>query len=334
MGATPDGSMLWAMHPIAAAGRLVGAAYVQAPEYRLFQGFILMPALLGAGLALAALVVVFTPIGLTFGLLTMRGPVRRLRELVGASTDLAAGNFSRRVQPRGADEVAQLERQFNETAGKLEGAVQAQRDLAARNARLAERGRIARELHESISQELFSLRLTLGGLEMDERDPELTERLGQLGESVSRAIRQMRALMLELRPVDVDQLDLEAGLRELATAYAARLGIAVDADIEPVQLDVDRADALLRIAQEALSNVARHSGASRIELALRRSGDAVNLSVTDDGRGFDPAAPESRLGIGLELMRERAAEIGGRAELRSDPKGGTRLLVTLPGASA
>jgi len=328
--ATKDGRVQWSLRPVVAAGGVTGAVYVQAPEIGQLRDAIAAASAGPALTAVVVLVVVFTPVGITFGLLTMRGPVRRLRALVEANVDLAAGGFSRRVRPGGRDEVGQLERQFNATAAQLEDAVQAQRQLAATNAQLAERARLARDLHESISQELFSMRLMLGSLEPGGSEAELAARIGQLRAVANDAIRQMRALLLELRPVEVGPADLGSCLEELSAAYGSRLGILVDCRVEPVELDQARTEGLLGIAREALANVARHADASRVELALERADGVVRLTVADDGAGFDPGLPESRRGLGLRLMRERGEELGGRVELDSGPGRGTRLLVTVP----
>lgn len=205
------------------------------------------------------------------------------------------------------------------------------REAAADHARVAERDRIARELHDSISQELFAVRMTVSALEARHtEDVALSAQLRQVGQSLAVATRQTRALLLELRPPRAAGLDLASALRDLAASYRSRVGVVVDARVEPIDLPGSVRDGLLRIAQETLANAARHSGADRIEVTLRRGKGAVELRVTDNGRGFAPDSGAARLGLGLRLLEERAAELRATLEVDSAPDRGTLVLVTIP----
>jgi signal transduction histidine kinase len=142
--------------------------------------------------------------------------------------------------------------------------------------------------------------------------------------------RAMRALLLEMRPLELEDLGLEDALRTLAQTYGARLGITVTAEVQPVALDVRAEHALLRIAQEALANAARHSSATLIALRLTNDGETVTLTISDNGEGFDPRDGAGRHGLGLRIMRERVEELRGTFDLRSAPGDGTRLVIALP----
>lgn len=277
----------------------------------------------------AVLVLVVAPIGATVGVLTMRGTVTRLAMLLEASRALAQGDFSRRVEPRGSDEVTELQRQFNAMAEQLEDALNRQRKLTAENVRLEERSRIARDLHDSVSQDLFSIRMLLAGLGVRHADDrELSAQLAALNTSANDSIRVMRALLLELRPPTLDGLDLAAGLHELAETFGSRLEINVQAHVDEVSLGAPAEQALLRVAQEALANAARHSGADRVDLGLTARDGIVQLRVTDNGRGF---APETeRRGLGLRIVEERVRDLDGDLRLESGPGRGTDLIVTVP----
>ena len=331
----PDGQVLWTLYPVWLGTGVAGAIYVQAPAPA--TGIVLgiaqasyLPLVVGAIVLVTA--VVLGPVGAAFGLLTMHGTVRRLRRLVGASRAFAAGDFSQRVEPRGSDEVAELQRQFNAMAAQLDEAVHAQERLSAQNARLAERGRIARELHDAMSQDLFSLRMRLAALEQRHAgDPELRGQLSQLSATASDVIRQMRALLLELRPPVTDGLDLETGIHQLSQAYGSRLGIAAEARTESVTVGPAAQVALLRVAQEALANAARHSGGDRVEISLEARDGWVGLRVADNGRGFVLDAQHH--GLGLRLMRERVQELGGTLEVESSPTRGTSLWARVPAAA-
>jgi len=148
--------------------------------------------------------------------------------------------------------------------------------------------------------------------------------------TVSGALHEMQALLLELRPVALREAGLLPALDELCRAYRDRLGIAVEADLEPVELDPAAEPAVLRVVQEALANAVKHARPSRVVLRVRDAGGGrAVLSVSDDGAGFDPARAAGRHGMGLDLMRERVAELGGQLRLESAPGEGTTVRVTL-----
>jgi signal transduction histidine kinase len=318
---TDQGQVLWSTQPVVSDARTVGAVYVQTPPPS--RSELPVPLRL-AGLALLA-GMLLGPVGAVFGLLTMRGSVRRLRRVLDALAALGRGDHGRRLPVGGHDEIGQVERQFNIMAVRLTEAVALQRSAAAIEARLAERERLAGALHDAISQDLFAMRVTLHGLEASHgSDLELVARLGGLRAGTSRVMRQLRALVLALRPAPVNHLGLPAGLQELADRYAERLSLPVDTAIEPVRLAPVREEALLQVAQEALSNAARHAGAHRVELSLRTVTGEVELRVRDDGRGFDPSAGGG--GLGLVLARDLAERAGARLQVTSTPGQGTCVL--------
>jgi two-component system, NarL family, sensor histidine kinase LiaS len=143
-------------------------------------------------------------------------------------------------------------------------------------------------------------------------------------------IREMRALLLELRPAQLEHLGLAEALEDLAAAYRTRLGISVTTTIRPVSLPPQAEQALLRITQEALSNAARHADATAITLDLAPQEQQVTLTITDNGQGFEPAVGETQRGLGLRSMQERVEELGGSFVVESAPGQGTRVQVSLP----
>ena len=195
-------------------------------------------------------------------------------------------------------------------------------ERAQQAAALEERQRLARELHDAVTQTLSSASLIAEVLpRLWDRDPdEGRRRLSELSELTRGALAEMRALLLELRPAALTEAALGDLLRQLAAATTgrARLPVAVAVDGQralPAEVQL----ALYRIAQEALANVARHAGATRVAVSLRATPEQVELRIADDGRGFDPAAvPAGHLGVGI--MRERAEAVG--AALRIDSRGG------------
>jgi signal transduction histidine kinase len=272
------------------------------------------------------------PVGTLFGLLSTGGVVKRLRRLADTTAGYADGDFSRRLEPGSTDELGRLEGNFNEMAGRLQAAMDRERATAEKGARLAERSRISRELHDSISQDLFSLALLARGLSKAlPPDSDVKEEVRRLEETVESANREMRALLLELRPTTLEEKGLIPALEDMVATYGARLGIKVDAELEPVRMAPAGELAALRIAQEGIANAIKHAKATTIRLQLRRQGTSAEITVTDDGRGLDPNLNGGRQGLGLRLMRERVEELGGSLAIRSKEGEGTTVCASLPG---
>jgi signal transduction histidine kinase len=143
-------------------------------------------------------------------------------------------------------------------------------------------------------------------------------------------MHEMQALLLELRPVALADAGLIAALQELCHAYHDRLGVTVDADLEPVELAPGAEHAALRVVQEALANAVKHAQPTRIALRLHHQDGQVAVTVVDDGGGFEVARAGERHGLGVGLMRERVAELGGTFQLNSTPGQGTSIRVLPP----
>ncbi|MFE1251059.1 GAF domain-containing sensor histidine kinase [Streptomyces sp. NPDC058735] len=198
-----------------------------------------------------------------------------------------------------------------------------------------ERSRLAHELHDAVSQKLFSLRLTAqAATALVDRDPARAKgELHQVAVLAAEAADELRAAVVELRPAALDEDGLVATLRTqiqvLDRAHSARVtftGHGVKA------LPASQEEAVLRVAQEALHNALRHSGGSRVEVALERRGNGAVLRVRDDGDGFDPGAVR-RAGrhLGLVSMRDRASGAGGTLTVESAPGKGTTIEMEVPG---
>jgi signal transduction histidine kinase len=213
--------------------------------------------------------------------------------------------------------------------------------IAIENARLHERSRelstveerkrLARELHDSVTQTLFSIGLTAeAAAGLVESDPARARRELETLQVLTRtAMEEMRSLIFELRPAELETEGLAAALRRhvdvLRRLYPQEIELAVDGD---GRLAPDVEKGLLRIAQEALGNALRHSGAERVELSLEERDSRVTLRVADDGRGFDPEEAQLRSRrLGLVSMRERAEAFGGTIIIDSAPGRGTTVTV-------
>jgi signal transduction histidine kinase len=209
---------------------------------------------------------------------------------------------------------------------------------ARRLAVLEERQRLARELHDSVSQVLYGVglgaRTTSTLLDRADIPPELKSSLAEPLDYVlslaEAGLAEMRALIFELRPDSLEREGLVVALTRQAAATRTRHKLEVHTEFcrEPA-LPFEAKEALYRIAQEALNNVARHARASRVQIRLYREGGSVVLEVEDNGVGFDPQR-EYPGHLGLHSMRERAARLEGRLEIDSSPGQGTRLRIWLP----
>jgi signal transduction histidine kinase len=210
-----------------------------------------------------------------------------------------------------------------------------ERDLRKQAAELAsgeERAHLARELHDSVTQALFSMTLLSRSIELLlVKDPsQVPAKLAALRDLQKDALAEMRALIFELRPGNVEESGLIGALKTHTAGLAGRIGLPVvlDADLEarpPIEVE----ETLYRIAQEALHNTVKHAGAHQVRLEVSRVADGVRLRVSDDGRGFDPSTvPDGHLG--LAGMRARAEKLGGRITVTSAPGKGTSIEVVVP----
>jgi signal transduction histidine kinase len=194
---------------------------------------------------------------------------------------------------------------------------------------------LATELHDEIGRDLTSLGLNLSAIRAGLPQAE-TERLGPRFEDAQRLVvgisTAIRGLMARLRPPVLDDYGLPAALRWHAEVFSQRTGLEVCLQIsEPFpRLCAEKEVTLFRIAQEALTNAAKHSGAGIVTVELRCSAGTVRLAIGDDGLGFNPGvigAPRAESGWGMTIMRERTASIGGRFEVRSSPEEGSCVTV-------
>jgi signal transduction histidine kinase len=204
--------------------------------------------------------------------------------------------------------------------------------------RLAERGRLAREIHDTLAQGLISIVLLLEATE-DALPPASSTARRHLEQALRTArenLGEARRLVWELRPESLATASLGEALQRQAQRLGEETGIATSATVtgRPGQLPADTEVALLRIAQEALANVRKHSGASRMALTLSYMEDETVLDVRDDGVGFDPARSQARAsgGYGLRVMHERVRELGGQLAVETSPGRGTTIAVSLPEA--
>lgn len=201
---------------------------------------------------------------------------------------------------------------------------------ATEGATAAERTRLARDLHDAVSQTLFSASIIADVLpRLWERNPEEgRKRLAEIRELTRGALAEMRTLLLELRPSALIEAELGTLLYQLGESVTGRARIPVSVNVTgQYEMPVDAKVVLYRIAQEALNNVAKHSGATQVQVKLDFQPDHLILSIVDNGRGFDiqKVAPDS---LGTGIMRERARSIGAALSIESQPDQGTKIMVS------
>ncbi len=225
------------------------------------------------------------------------------------------------------EEVERLELAFLRMMRRLE-AERRRAGSAALAAQEEERARVARDLHDEVNQSLTGLLLRLEAAR-SAAPPRLEPELAETKTLANQAMRELLDLARRLRPTALDDLGLAAAIAGLVD----RLGegeiaatIAVEGDFS--DLGDDAQLVVYRVAQEALSNAARHSGAAHVAVALRHGPEEVELTVADDGRGF--AFAESERGLGIGGMRERALLVGGELTIESRPDAGTTVRLTIP----
>ena len=261
-----------------------------------------------------ALLFAIVPVGVLFGLLASWRLVRRVRRLERATVAVADGDYSVALPVSGRDEVGRLEANFTTMTRQLGSALAAERQRATGDARAAERARIAREVHDAISQHLFGMRMIAAGMRRADPGNQQARAIERISEE---ALRDMQALLLELRPASLDGAGLAPALQEMCASYHDRLGVTVNASVDDVTVPAPVEHALLRITQEACANAVRHGHTRRLAVSMTRQDGHVELAVRDTGTGFDPAAPHA--GSGLAHIRDRVAELGGPWTSRAHP---------------
>ncbi|GAA2395393.1 HAMP domain-containing sensor histidine kinase [Streptomyces glaucosporus] len=253
-------------------------------------------------------------------------PLDRLTRLMTTVDLLRPGQ---RLPVAGQGGVAELIRAFNDMLDRLE-AERAASSARVLSAQEAERRRIAQELHDEVGQSMTAVLLELKRAADRVPDGELRADLLHAQETTRESLDEVRRIARRLRPGVLEDLGLVSALTALAGDFATHTGLVVrrrfDTGLPP--LDRERELVLYRVAQEGLTNAARHADAEHVELGLRRTAGGVVLSVADDGRGVGLA----REGAGIRGMRERALLVGASLEIESSPGGGTRVLLSVPTA--
>jgi NarL family two-component system sensor histidine kinase LiaS len=263
-------------------------------------------------------------VGIGFGLMTTRRLVKRLGVISTAADEWARGNFSASVSDRSADELGRLAGRLNSMAVELKDMLALRQELAG----MEERNRLARDLHDTVKQQVFALGMQIGAAQavLDGGPEQARKRLAEAGDLVRQIQQELITIIRELQPVSQAGKGFEQTLREHAENWSRQSGVAAEVQFdEGLALAPEAEHAFLRITQEALSNISRHGRATRATVRLGQGEDGgVTLTVTDDGTGFD--AERVNGGMGLRNMRERAEALpGGWFRVESEKGKGARV---------
>jgi signal transduction histidine kinase len=250
---------------------------------------------------------------------------------VGGRTLGVLSMFGEAGLPFNVEEVALLSSVADQVGVVMENT--RLRQLAEEAAVMKERDRLARELHDSVTQSLYSLTLFAeAGRELIKAGDlgRVEHHLARIGETAQQSLKEMRLLVHELRPPVLERDGLVGALHQRLDAVERRAGVEARLLVEElVELPPTVEEGLYRIAQEALNNALKHAAATSVTVHLRTDGGRVELEVIDNGRGFDPKAVSDKGGMGLISMRERAEKLGGSLTVLSVPGEGTRVKVSV-----
>lgn len=272
---------------------------------------------------------------------------RRVDALRFAIVQVANGNLSERIKPLGMDPFDRIYTDFNSMAGTLERKMASlrlaadaglQRQAEAEETAVTEeRKRLARDLHDSVSQHLFAIHMSASSAVkmLDRGEPEdargMAEQLVRMSELTQ---KQIRSLLAQLRPVELDGRRLPEALEGWFAETCRHHGLQGRLDVRlPEQLPGSVEHQLFLMIQEGMANIAKHASATRADLALFDNGRQIVLQLEDDGKGFR-SGEVSRHSYGLSTMRERALKLGGELELVSREGKGTRIRAHIPNLNA
>ncbi|MFN8382532.1 MAG: histidine kinase [Anaerolineales bacterium] len=273
--------------------------------------------------------------------LSQRFLSRPISELMRGVRAITLGDLSVSVPVTSNDELGELASSFNRMTDELNRRTrelsQTSAELQIKEAQvkvaaLEERQKLARELHDSVSQALYGIALGARTAQTQlERDPaKLAEPLDYILSLAEAGLSEMRALIFELRPESLQNEGLVAALTKQTDAARARhkMDVVTQFDFEP-NISLDAKEALYRITQEAMQNIVKHAHATRAELTLQEREGQLVLEIRDNGKGFDPSRKYPGH-LGMKSMPERAAQIGGEFHIQSQPNVGTVITIRLP----
>ncbi|MGB7999879.1 MAG: sensor histidine kinase [Anaerobacillus sp.] len=266
----------------------------------------------------------------------------RLEDISTQIKVLSRGKFSERMQTSEQDEIGRIRSELNELAGKLQKQVTSLQNLANQKAELAEkargvaiieeRQRLARDLHDAVSQQLFALNMmSSASIKIMERDIETAKsQMIDVADLASKAQVEMRALLLHLRPIQLSEDSLCTGISKLVDELEKKSGVNFQLTFDEIpELPRGIEENLFRIVQESLGNALRHANASEIRITIKLKQNQLLLHIKDNGSGFE-VSNQKKGAYGLGSIQERCDEIGGQFRIASRPSEGTLVEVRVP----
>ncbi|MFB5663200.1 histidine kinase [Alteribacillus sp. HJP-4] len=267
----------------------------------------------------------------------------RIDFLIESTMALEKGDFSKRSEIEGDDEISVMSNHLNAVAARLEEQAGSMQKLTAERAEWQlsikqaaaedERQRLARELHDAVSQQLFAISMTTSALKKTlEKDKEKGMQQAVLIEKMAGTAQgEMRALLMHLRPFNLEGKGLKEGLENLLEELSEKTNLQINWNIENEEnLGRGIEDHLFRISQEALSNILRHAQAHQVHMQLKVFHGQLRMKIIDDGIGFQLDKDQKQSSYGLSTMKERVTELGGVIHILSYPGKGTQVEVTVP----
>jgi NarL family two-component system sensor histidine kinase LiaS len=289
--------------------------------------------------AAVLILLIAVPLSILLSLLTTRALIARMQRLVDATAQIAAGHYEQRIvvsNQRNIGMLELLEQQFNSIAEQLMQSVEQQRVLSEQNARLAERAHIFRDLHDGVKQQAFALTMQISAARaLLDTQPEMARTHLENSEVLAHEMQQeLTSLIHSSRPSTLSEKGFATALRDYIAAWSWQQHTPVQQHIEAFSTTPLLEETLLRITQEGLSNIARHSHATSVcyTLSYSQEDHTVKLVLQDNGCGFDEnkLMLEPTAGIGLQSMRERIETLHGTLQIETGHDLGTRIVASCP----
>ena len=279
------------------------------------------------GRSILLLLLSATLVGTIFGALTARGMVARFDRVSQVTDAWSQGDFSEFIEDSYGDEISTLTIRLNQMAKQLQQFLKRSQEMAVSE----ERNRLARDLHDSAKQEALAASFHLGtALTLFERDPASAKsHLIEASNLVDSVKVELTDLIHELRPPSMNGRHFDETLNEYVIEWAHQTGIEATLNVDGFfDLSLETKQAIYRIMQEALANVAKHSSANSVDVTMCFGDDSVEFCLSDDGVGFDPE--QQYAGMGLDSMRERVESLNGEFSIQSEHGYGTKICITIP----
>lgn len=274
--------------------------------------------------------IVIAIVGSIFGYFSSRTLVRRFNKIQAGPEAWQKGDFNFRIDGSAKDELGKLARQLNNMAEEIQRLMQNRQELAT----LEERQRLARELHDSVKQQIFASGMQLATVKLKtEENSATTKHLDAAEALIHKAQEELTTLIHKLMPVALEGKGLVQAIREHIEVWQDNEGILVDFQTKnDIKIASELEYALFRIIQEACSNIARHSQATKVVIRLEQTQNKLLLSIKDNGIGFNKS--KSTRGIGLLSMSERLEPFEGKLAIETKPNQGTKLVIEIPNKGA